>query len=414
MTAGGEGQSDQADVRAQVRIAERLDRNGRHYEAVDWLARAARSGDVEALTRLGTRLLTGQDAPLRPRDGAGLLSDAAQRGGGEAAARISVLAGGGFFGPQSWPVALDYLQRSAELGWADAREQLVLMAGEDGADERDAASWGRLRRKVDLGFWTRPPAARLVSSSPRILAVDALVPKAVCERIIAQSTPRLQRAQVHDPRTGLTIMGQTRTNRVANFDLTETSLLNLLVQTRLGAAADVTLTMMEAFAILNYQVGEEASEHFDYLDPSAPAYAAEIAQLGQRVATGLVYLNEGYEGGETEFAQLGLRHRGETGDALIFFSTDSSGTPDPRTAHAGRPPPRARSGCCPSSSATSARSGRSRPRHARHPALRRRSGRSPGSRRCATRPRASLGNRSTGSFHPRLRTSRGARHPALR
>ena len=64
----------------------------------------------------------------------------------------------------------------------------------------------------------------------------------------------------------------------------------------------------------------------------------EGLQVGQRVATVLVYLNEDYEGGETDFPELGLRHRGAKGDALAFFSVDAAGAPDPRTRHAGRPP----------------------------------------------------------------------------
>ncbi len=95
---------------------------------------------------------------------------------------------------------------------------------------------------------------------------------------------------------------------------------------------------MEAFAVLHYAVGEEASEHYDFLDPAVPSYAGQIARMGQRVATCLLYLNDGYEGGETEFTSLGLRHRGGTGDALIFFNADADAVPDPRTAHAGRPP----------------------------------------------------------------------------
>jgi prolyl 4-hydroxylase len=56
------------------------------------------------------------------------------------------------------------------------------------------------------------------------------------------------------------------------------------------------------------------------------------------VFTVLVYLNDDLEGGETEFLQLGLRHRGRKGDALMFRNVDAEGQPDRRTLHAGRPP----------------------------------------------------------------------------
>ena len=330
------------DVRARLAEAERLDRDGRHTEAIDSLAAAARTGDAEALGRLGRRLLLGDRAPFLPQQAATMLADAARAGDAEAAGLTAVLLGGGFYAPQSWRLALDYLQLAAQLGSPSAREQLSILADTDldsaASQTDDEAHWRRLRERVDLDAWTGAPAPRSLSQAPRVAAVEGLLTHAACRWLIGQSGPRLARAEVHDPRTGATVMGATRTNQVANFTLAETSLLNLLVQAKIAAAAGLPIAQMEAFAILNYAPGEEASEHFDFLDPSIPAYAEEISALGQRVATALVYLNDDYEGGETAFPELGLAHRGETGDVLIFYSTDRSGAPDPRTVHAGRPP----------------------------------------------------------------------------
>jgi hypothetical protein len=322
------------DVRAQVRWAAALDQAGQHYDALDFLARAARRRDGEAMAVLGRKLVLGSDAPCRPPDGIGLLRDAAMTGDAAAAGFLAVLAAGGFHAPQNWTAALDWLQRAAELGSQDARRQLHILAG--GPPDED--DWPRLRRTVDLGRWLAPPQARVLSEAPRVLAVAGIAPAAACDFIIQQCEGRLVRAEVDDPRTGLPVMGQTRTNRVANFGLGETCLLNILLQARIGAAVGAPFAMMEAFAVLNYRPGEEASDHYDYLDPEIPAYAEEISHVGQRVATVLVYLNEDYEGGETDFPELGLRHRGAKGDALAFFSVDAAGAPDPRTRHAGRPP----------------------------------------------------------------------------
>ena len=48
----------------EVARAEELDRASRHTEAVDQLVAGVRRGDVEAITRLGKRLLVGDRAPL--------------------------------------------------------------------------------------------------------------------------------------------------------------------------------------------------------------------------------------------------------------------------------------------------------------------------------------------------------------
>jgi prolyl 4-hydroxylase len=58
------------------------------------------------------------------------------------------------------------------------------------------------------------------------------------------------------------------------------------------------------------------------------------------VKTCLVYLNDDYEGGETDFPRLGLKVRGGTGEALIFENVLADGTGDMKTVHAGLPPTR--------------------------------------------------------------------------
>src|SRR5579875_538779 len=116
MTAADlQSRASAGDVRAQVQLSARLDEEGRHFDALDWLARAAGARDPQAMKLLGLKLVLGKHAPCRPRDGGGLLIDAMNAGDGEAGAFLAVIAGSGFFGPQNWPAALGYLQRSAEL-----------------------------------------------------------------------------------------------------------------------------------------------------------------------------------------------------------------------------------------------------------------------------------------------------------
>ncbi len=93
-----------------------------------------------------------------------------------------------------------------------------------------------------------------------------------------------------------------------------------------------------AKAVLHYSPGQQFEPHYDFLDLDIPGYASDVAENGQRVATFLLYLNDDYQGGETDFPKLGFRHKGRKGDALLFWSVASSGDPDTRTLHAGRPP----------------------------------------------------------------------------
>jgi hypothetical protein len=129
-----------------------------------------------------------------------------------------------------------------------------------------------------------------------------------------------------------------RTNKIAQFNLMNTDLAHLLAQMRMSAACQIPLYNMEATAILHYDPGEEITNHFDFVNPNIPNYADEIANNGQRVLTFLVYLNEDYDDGETNFPRLGIRHKGRRGQGLFFVNATQDGQPDLRSEHAGCPP----------------------------------------------------------------------------
>ena len=95
---------------------------------------------------------------------------------------------------------------------------------------------------------------------------------------------------------------------------------------------------MEGPTVLHYAIGEEITNHYDFVNPRIPNYAAEIAQRGQRIVTFLVYLNDDYEGGETDFPSLGLRYHGAKGQGLFFTNALPNGEADLRMVHAGLPP----------------------------------------------------------------------------
>jgi len=306
---------------------------GRHQEAVRLLWQASERGDVAAMSLLGAQLLSGRGAQPDPPAGVRLILQAADKGGDYACTLAAVIAASGVTGPADWPRALDHLQRSAELGYATAQAQLRLLAGIEGG-----GTWAGLRRAVDLTAWRTPPQPRALSEDPPIRIVEGFASAAVCDWIISRARDRLAPAQVFDAAAVRPVRKDTRSNSAAGFDLVNLDLVVLLVRERLAAAAGVDVRAMEAVQVLHYAVGQTFAPHYDCLEPDVPAHAQAIAQWGQRVATLLVYLNEAYEGGETDFPLLRARWRGRTGDALMFANTQPDGRPDRRMFHAGLPP----------------------------------------------------------------------------
>lgn len=328
-----ERRASRGDSAAQISLAEALDRTGRHSEAIDWLARAARNENAGALWLLGRRLLTGEHAPHLPSDALGLLRDAALGGSTDAALLNSVLAAAGIHRQPSWADAVEWLAMAAEQGSDSADQQLQLIAG--GQSARGGAE---TRVSICLDPWLGPPTGRLLHDAPKLVAFEQVVDQAVCDWLRDCSKERLRPAYVYETASGRTTISEMRTNQVASFGLLETSLIHILVQAKIAATVGMPLDHLEAFSVLHYAAGQEAKEHADYIDPAAAGAAEQIARSGQRVATALLYLNDDYTGGETEFPLLGISHRGKAGDLLIFFSTDANGVPDPRSIHAGRPP----------------------------------------------------------------------------
>ncbi|MDB5977834.1 MAG: hypothetical protein JWR07_4594 [Nevskia sp.] len=312
--------------------------------SLEQIEQAAASGDLAATAELGSRLLGGERGRLHQQRGAELITAAAEKGSGEAEALCAMMTGAGVFRLQNWEHALDHLQRSAELGWKQAQAQLALLSADrdlatqaSAAIPADATIWGQLRRTVDVAAWIKAPPKQSLSDAPRIRKVEHFLPAGVCNWLIMRGRSKLQRARVYAADGGA-LIDASRTNSETDFNIVETDLVMLLLRARIASVTGLPPAVMELTKVLHYQVGQQFAPHYDFIDPVAPGFAEELAVRGQRIATLLVYLNDDYQGGETDFPKLGLRYKGRKGDALLFANVDTNQQPDPRTLHAGLPP----------------------------------------------------------------------------
>jgi hypothetical protein len=330
----------------EIARSQQCDQAGRHGEAVDWLVAGVRKNDVEAITRLGKRLLIGDHAPYLPREAVRFLTDARDRGGGEAAAILAVCAATGADGAQpNMPLAWRNLVLSAERGWKPAQDQLRVLGGVDPATWWSSPSPNRtctttpgLRLMPYHG--SNPPAAADVHTNPLIRSHLRFIEPQMAQWVIEKARSRLTRAMVYDAASRETTTHATRTNTSTSFDLLETDLVCVLLQWRMAACLGLPFRHFEALTVLHYDVGEEVSEHFDFVDPKVPNYEQHLRARGQRVVTFLVYLNDDYDGGATEFPRLGVSHKGQAGEGFFFVNAFADGRPDVRTLHAGRAPTR--------------------------------------------------------------------------
>ena len=313
---------------------------GRFDEAVQLLSQGARLGDVACMSLLGAQLMTGRGVRPDRATGAQLIIDAARGGGGYACSVAANILASGLSGsrPPNWSGALDYLQRSAELGHEPAQAQLRVLARRGKEAPSGPSAWRRLRQSIDLNAWRAPPPARALSTDPAITAAEGFLAPDVCDWIMDRAREHMAPAKVVGAGGLGTVQDQTRTNSLAELGLVYTDLVVLLIRDRLSAACGLPVNAMEVPQVFHYAVGQAFRLHEDYLLPDGPHKARDLATHGQRAKTLLIYLNDGFEGGETDFPLLDLRFKGAKGEALMFTNVLADGSPDLRMRHAGLPP----------------------------------------------------------------------------
>ena len=316
--------------------ARAFDDAGRHDEAINELANAAQRGDADAMTQLAKRIIVGDRAPRLRRQGIALLGDAVKMGSAEAADRLAVIQASGVVAPPDWPAALKLLTLAAERGFPPARAQLEVLASMlgSGAPRSSAA----LDEEASLRQLLVPGAGRVIHEDPRICHFPSFVSEPVCHWLIERARGRLERARVYDAERRADVVDDSRTNSFAVFNAMEADLVHSMVQTRMSVGCGQPVSHMEASTVLHYAVGQTIGHHYDFVDPAHAGYAEEVRTRGHRVATFLVYLNDGYKGGETIFPRVGVRHTGQRGDGLLFVNTLPDGQPNLRTLHSGEPP----------------------------------------------------------------------------
>ena len=84
----------------------------------------------------------------------------------------------------------------------------------------------------------------------------------------------------------------------------------------------------EPLNVLRYKQGQQFRPHHD-------GRGSEDGPM--RIMTALIWLNEQFDGGETEFPRLNIRVRGGVGDMLVFRNVHDDGSEDDRVLHAGLP-----------------------------------------------------------------------------
>ena len=294
-----------------VETAYRLVQAGDAGQAVQLLKRRANDGDAASLLELGVWFL----------DGRHIRRDLAR-------ARDCFRQAGELGATAAEQVYIAFLANGigGEANWQAAKDRLIKLAGQDA----QAAQQLELVKQMTLDDDGNPRdrlLARKLSSSLEVSVFEEFASMAECEYLIGAAAPLLQQSVIVDPDTGQLRPHPIRTSDGAFFPWAAEDLVISALNRRIASASGTQVQCGEPLQVLRYRPGQEYRPHFDALP----------AESNQRAYTMLVYLNEGYVGGETLFMRTGLKFAATKDAALLFRNTDPEGRPDHNAEHAGLP-----------------------------------------------------------------------------
>jgi len=94
----------------------------------------------------------------------------------------------------------------------------------------------------------------------------------------------------------------------------------------------------ESLQIAMYEKNGMFNPHFDACQDEDPSYCEKMNHgSGERRTTLLIYLNDDFQGGETEFVEIGVKIKPEAGKGILFYSTYEDETIIPQSKHQGCP-----------------------------------------------------------------------------
>jgi prolyl 4-hydroxylase len=106
---------------------------------------------------------------------------------------------------------------------------------------------------------------------------------------------------------------------------------------RVSLISNLPVSNMELIHIVRYGINEEYKEHHDFFHPEEKYYTDEMDRGGQRLKSSLVYLNDDFSGGETEFPNLNFTVKPKKGKLVLWDNINDDGSLDYDSLHAGLP-----------------------------------------------------------------------------
>ncbi|XP_030629494.1 prolyl 4-hydroxylase subunit alpha-1a [Chanos chanos] len=170
---------------------------------------------------------------------------------------------------------------------------------------------------------------------PRIVRYHDIISEKEMEKIKELAKPRLHRATISNPITGVLETAEYRVSKSAWLAAYEHPVVDRVNQ-RIEDITGLDVTTAEELQVANYGVGGQYEPHFDFGRKDEPDAFKELG-TGNRIATWLFYMSDVAAGGATVFPEVGAAVRPMKGSAVFWYNLFPSGEGDYSTRHAACP-----------------------------------------------------------------------------
>uniref|UniRef100_A0A8C1Z092 procollagen-proline 4-dioxygenase n=1 Tax=Cyprinus carpio TaxID=7962 RepID=A0A8C1Z092_CYPCA len=171
--------------------------------------------------------------------------------------------------------------------------------------------------------------------SPHIVRFLEALSDEEIEKIKELAKPKLARATVRDPKTGVLTVANYRVSKSAWLEGEDDPVIARVNQ-RIEDVTGLTVDTAELLQVANYGVGGQYEPHYDFSRKDEPD-AFKSLGTGNRVATFLNYMSDVEAGGATVFPDFGAAIWPRKGTAVFWYNLFKSGEGDYRTRHAACP-----------------------------------------------------------------------------
>ncbi|XP_069574089.1 prolyl 4-hydroxylase subunit alpha-2-like isoform X1 [Brachyistius frenatus] len=171
--------------------------------------------------------------------------------------------------------------------------------------------------------------------SPHIVRYLDVLAHEEIEKIKELAKPRLARATVRDPKTGVLTTANYRVSKSAWLEGEDDAVIARVNQ-RIEDITGLTVDTAELLQVANYGVGGQYEPHYDFSRKDEPDAFKRLG-TGNRVATFLNYMSDVEAGGATVFPEFGAVIWPRKGTAVFWYNLLKSGEGDYRTRHAACP-----------------------------------------------------------------------------